>query len=76
MLNLLKLFVNKQLIKNSKLISDNKYLHIFEPNIIFNFIPNEWQIKEKPVFDFMIYSFTLYNIINYNFKHLEKLILN
>jgi hypothetical protein len=73
MLNLLKLFVNKQLIKDPKLIADNEYLHIFEPNIIFKYIPNEWQIKEKPVFEFMIYSLTLYSIINNNFNKIEKL---
>ena len=73
MLNLLKLFVNKQLIKDPKLIADNEYLHIFEPNIIFKYIPNEWQIKEKPVFEFMTYSLTLYSIINNNFNKIEKL---
>ena len=73
MLNLLKLFVNKQLIKDPNLIADNEYLHIFEPNIIFKYIPNEWQIKEKPVFEFMTYSLTLYSIINNNFNKIEKL---
>ena len=73
MLNLLKLFVNKELIKEPNLISDKEYLHIFEPNIIFKYIPNEWQIKEKIVFDFMTYSLTLYNIINNNFNKMEKL---